>query len=80
MEHNCTLILIIIKFKTFFSESCEFADLYENNLPVQILLGADVLYQKLNGQLRKKSKQLFVQPTIFRNVVVGKLSNDCQSN
>ena len=37
--------------QNIFSERYEFADLFDNNLPVQILLGADVLYQTLNGKL-----------------------------
>ena len=66
--------------QSIFSERCEFADLFDNNLPIQILLGGDVLYQTLNGQLRKINKQLFIQPTIFGNTVVGKILNDGQSN
>ncbi|GBO18374.1 hypothetical protein AVEN_130645-1 [Araneus ventricosus] len=56
--------------------SCLISDSYEKtNLQIQILLGADYLYNAMSGEARKIQKNLYLQPTSFGDTLIGQIFN-----
>ncbi|XP_055951561.1 uncharacterized protein LOC129987626 [Argiope bruennichi] len=53
--------------------TCNLSDSLENSTPIQILLGADFLCNVLRGEARKINKNLFLQPTLFGDTLIGQI-------
>lgn len=61
-------------------KECEVADSLISSRPVQILLGADFMFSTFMGELQKINKQLYLQPTIFGQTLVGQMPHYLQNS
>lgn len=55
------------------------SDLRDENMPIQVLLGADFMFSTLTGKLKNFSRQLYLQSTLFGDTLMGQVTDVSQS-